>query len=98
MALPLQHPIVRSNRGGRKPAEPRPGWRARLQALRHVPRLLALVWRTEPRYVAGILALRVLRSLVPLAVLWIGKLIVDEVVRAVGVAGHGASVDWARLG
>ena len=40
MTLPLGHPIVRPNRGGRKPDEPRPGWRARLQALRHVPRLL----------------------------------------------------------
>ena len=98
MAMPLGHPIVRSNRGGRKPAPPDPGWRVRVQALRHVPRLLRLVWRTEPRYVAGILALRIARSLVPLAVLWIGKLIVDEVVRAVGsAAGHGA-VDWARLG
>jgi ATP-binding cassette subfamily B protein len=98
MALPLQHPIVRPNRGSRKPIEPPPGWRARLQAVRHVPRLLGLVWRTEPRYVVGILVLRVVRSLVPLAVLWIGKLIVDEVVLAMGVAGRGAAVDWARLG
>src|SRR5829696_7610469 len=97
MALPLEHPIVRSNRGGRKPAAPDPGWRVRLQAMKHVPRLLRLVWRTEPRYVAGILALRVARSLVPLAVLWIGKLIVDEVVRAVSVAGAGTAVDWTRL-
>jgi ATP-binding cassette subfamily B protein len=63
-----------------------------------VPRLLRLVWDTEPRYVVGILLLRVARSLVPLAVLWIGKLIVDEVVRAVGVAAAGASADWRRLG
>ena len=101
MSLPLEHPIVRPNRGGRKPAEPRPGWRARLQALRHVPRLLGLVWRTQRTYVVGILALRIGRSLVPLAVLWIGKLIVDEVVRAIGVAAAGGgavAVDWTRLG
>ena len=97
MALPLEHPIVRPNRGARKSAEPGPGWRARLQALRHVPRLLRLVWLSEPRYVAGIMVLRVARALVPLAVLWIGKLIVDEVVRAVGAAGSGAAVDWTRL-
>ncbi|MDQ3137853.1 MAG: ABC transporter ATP-binding protein, partial [Gemmatimonadota bacterium] len=97
MTLPLQHPIVRSNRGGRKPDEPRPGWRVRLQAVKHVPRLLRLVWRTEPRYVTGILVLRVARSLVPLAILWIGKLIVDEVVRAIGAAGGGVAVDWTRL-
>jgi ATP-binding cassette, subfamily B, bacterial len=97
MTLPLQHPIVRSNRSSRKPDEPRPGWRERLQALRHVPRLLRLVWETEPRYVVGIFVLRVARALVPLAVLWIGKLIVDEVVRAVGVARGAGPVAWERI-
>src|SRR5690242_10848586 len=97
MTLPLQHPIVRPNRGSRKPDAPRPGWRERIQALKHVPRLLRLVWRSEPRYVAAILVLRVLRSLVPLVVLWIGKLIVDEVVHAIAAAGHAGAVDWMRL-
>src|SRR6476646_9089520 len=97
MTLPLQHPIVRPNRGAGRPDAPKPGWRERVDALKHVPRLLRLVWHSEPRYVAGILALRVARSLVPLVVLWIGKLIVDEVVRAIGVAGHGGAVDWRRL-
>ena len=62
-----------------------------------MPRLLRLVWTTEPKYVVGILVLRIARSLIPLAVLWIGKLIVDEVVHAIGTAGSGAPVDWARL-
>jgi ATP-binding cassette, subfamily B, bacterial len=97
MTLPLQHPIVRSNRSTRKPDEPRPGWRERLQAIRHVPRLLRLVWETEPRYVVGIFVLRVARALVPLAVLWIGKLIVDEVVRAVGAARDAGPVAWERM-
>jgi len=48
-----------------------------------------MVWETEPRYVVGILVLRVARALIPLAVLWVGKLIVDEVVRAIGVVGAG---------
>jgi len=97
MAIPLEHPIVRPNLSGRKPDGPRPGWRKRLEAVKHVPRLLRLVWTTERRYVTGILLLRIGRSLIPLAVLWIGKLIVDEVVRAVGLAGTGAPVDWVRL-
>jgi ATP-binding cassette subfamily B protein len=46
--------------------------------------------------VVGILLLRVARAGVPLAVLWVGKLIVDEVVSAVA---HGAAgADWRRLG
>src|SRR5919106_2163037 len=80
------------------PAAPNASWRDRLQALRHLPKLLRMVWETEPRYVVGILLLRVLRSGVPLAVLWVGKLIVDEVVRAVGVVGAGGPVPWSRLG
>src|SRR6478672_5695990 len=98
MALPLQHPVVRPNASGRRRPEDREvSWRERIEALKHVPRLLRLVWQSEPRYVAGILVLRVLRSLVPLVVLWIGKMIVDAVVRAIGTAGHGGAVDWARL-
>ncbi len=97
MGSPLRHPIVRPTRPSRKPDQPRPGWRERLESVRHVPRLLRLVWTTEPRYVVGILLLRVGRSLVPLAVLWIGKLIVDEVIHAVATAGAGAPVDWVRL-
>ncbi len=65
--------------------------------MRHLPKLLRMVWDTEPRYVVGILLLRVARSAVPLAVLWIGKLIVDEVVRSINTANSGGTVDWSRL-
>ena len=57
-----------------------------------------MVWETEPRYVVGILVLRVVRSAVPLAVLWIGKLIVDEVVRGDRSRAAGGAVPWTRLG
>ncbi len=97
MTLPLQHPVVRRNMTGRRPGEPPVSWRERLQALRHLPRLLRMVWETEPRYVVAILVLRVARALIPLAVLWVGKLIVDEVVLAIGVAGAGGPAPWLRL-
>ena len=77
-----------------EPAATPPSWRERLQALKHLPRLFRLVWDTEPRYVIVILAFRLLRAIVPLAVLWLGKLIVDEVV---GAVTHGAA-SWQRLG
>jgi hypothetical protein len=56
-----------------------------------------MVWETEPRYVIGILLLRVARSAVPLAVLWIGKLIVDEVVHAINLHNSGGPLPWSRL-
>jgi ATP-binding cassette subfamily B protein len=48
--------------------------------------------------VVGILLLRITRALVPLAVLWVGKLIVDEVVLAITVVGGGGPIPWVRLG
>src|SRR5687768_12000547 len=96
MALPLQHPVIRGNGRGRS-APPTASWRERLQALRHLPKLLRMVWDTNPVYVVGILLLRVARSLVPLAVLWVGKLIVDEVVLAINLAQAGGPVPWTRL-
>src|SRR5215207_718736 len=97
MALPLQHPVIRGNGRGRMPAAPDRSWRERLQALRHLPKLLRMVWDTNPSYVVGILLLRIARSVVPLAVLWIGKLIVDEVVHSINVAQSGGVVSWSRL-
>ncbi len=98
MSLPLQHPVIRRNGRGRPAPAPDVGWRERLQALRHLPKLLRMVWETEPRYVVGILLLRVARSAVPLAVLWIGKLIVDEVVHAINLHHSGGPIPWSRLG
>src|SRR5688572_4896226 len=97
MSLPLQHPVIRGNGRGRMPAPPNVSWRERLQALRHLPKLLRMVWDTNPGYVVGILLLRIARSVIPLAVLWSGKLLVDEVVLAINLAQAGGTVSWTRL-
>src|SRR5688500_9868105 len=101
MAPPLAHPGIPPNpdRGGRRsragqPPDTPPSWGERLRALRHLPRLFRLVWSTEPRYVVIIFLLRLARAAVPLVVLWIGKLIVDEVVAAV----TRGDAPWERLG
>jgi len=60
--------------------------RERFGALRNVPPLLRLVWATSAPLTATNLALRLIRALLPLAMLWVGKLIIDEVV-AVATAG-----------
>jgi ATP-binding cassette subfamily B protein len=56
------------------------------------------VYETHRGYTVAILALRAIRSLVPLAVLWVGKLIIDGVIGAVRVRAEGGIVDWWRLG
>jgi ATP-binding cassette, subfamily B, bacterial len=58
------------------------GWRERFRALRSIPVFLRLIWETHRGYAAATVALRLLRGVVPIAALWIAKLIVDAVVAA----------------
>ena len=57
-------------------------------ALRNVPPFLGLVWRTSPSLTVWTLVVRLLRALLPVITLYVGKLIIDEVVL---VAGGGAA-------
>src|SRR3954451_12348831 len=72
---------------------PPPTWRERLAALRYVPALIRLVWRTHAGFSAAMVVLRVARGFVPIATLWVGKLIIDAVL---ALRGAGAP-DWERL-
>src|SRR6267143_2590961 len=49
-------------------------------------------------YTVAILALRAVRSFTPLAVLWIGKLIIDGVVADIRLRSAGGAVNWWSLG
>jgi ATP-binding cassette subfamily B protein len=55
-------------------------WRERRGALRNLPPFLKLVWRTSPTLTLSQSLLRVVRALLPVATLYVGKLIIDEVV------------------
>ena len=79
------------------PSDKPPTWSQRLEALRHVPPLLRLVFQTHRGYTAAILALRAVRSIIPVAVLWIGKLIIDGVIGAIAARSAGLPVDWWAL-
>jgi ATP-binding cassette subfamily B protein len=61
-------------------------WRERMGALRHLPALFRLVWQASPGLTAASLVLRLLRAALPVLMLYVGKLIIDEVVRAGGAA------------
>lgn len=50
-----------------------------MRALRNVPPLLLIVWRSGPSVVTGGLVCRILGALVPIAMLWVSKQILDSV-------------------
>ena len=55
----------------------------RLGALRNLRPFLAMVWQTSPQLTTASLLLRLVRALLPIATLYVGKLIIDDVVRLV---------------
>jgi ATP-binding cassette subfamily B protein len=91
MTIPLGRP------GRMQPGSRPETWRGRFQAMRHVPRLLKLVWQTAPRQAVGVVLLRLMGGAIPIGMLWIGKLIVDGVVAAVEGRTAGHATDWRYL-
>jgi len=67
---------------------PRPSLRERFDALRNLPPFLRQIWSTSPSLSLMTIGLRVVRALLPVATLYVGKLIIDEAVRLVS-AGNG---------
>ncbi|MDX1549568.1 ABC transporter ATP-binding protein [Novilysobacter spongiicola] len=66
-------------------ASPRPGFRERFNALRNLRPFLKQIWATSPALTLTSLGLRIIRALMPVVTLYIGKLIIDEAVRLVEV-------------
>lgn len=66
------------NRSG-QPTEPLT-FKQRLDALRNLPRFFRLVWQTSPRIMIANAFLRIARSATPVAILYVGKLIIDQVI------------------
>ena len=56
-------------------------WRERFSALGNLPAFFKLVWEVSPGLFLGNAGLRLIRAAIPAATLYIGKLLIDEVVR-----------------
>src|SRR4051794_8678936 len=90
-------PIIQGP-GGTPPPLPK-SLRERFGALRNLPPFLKLIWQTSPSLTAGDLLLRLLRALLPVVTLYVGKLIIDEVIRVARTPNPPASwSDWLASG
>jgi ATP-binding cassette subfamily B protein len=61
--------------------------RERFGALKNLPPFLRLIWNTSPGMATADLVCRLARAFLPVATLYVGKLIIDEVV-GLAAAGH----------
>jgi len=69
-------------------------WRTRLASLRNIRPLLGMVWDTSPPLVAVTTALRLVRAMLPLAMLWVTKLNLDGVVAWIKRGNGNAAALW----
>ncbi|MFY9610632.1 MAG: ABC transporter ATP-binding protein [Blastocatellia bacterium] len=83
---------MRFSLGGSHPGNERPTLHQRFAALRYIRPLISLVWEAHRGYTTTMALLRLMRAGIPVAMLWVGKLIIDAV-----VASRESSPDFARL-
>lgn len=67
-------------------------------ALRYLPRFFRLIWSTHPGLALTNLAPRLVQSVIPIALLYVGKLIIDEVVQQMGASSKEFSQLWWLIG
>src|ERR1700742_2721085 len=81
-------------RGQFKPTQPLT-LKDRLRALRNLPSFFKLVWQSGPGMMLGNVVLRFVKASLPFLLLYVGKLIIDQVVHlAKGGGGHSTDVLW----
>ena len=75
------------------PSSPNVGsLKERFGALRTLRPFIAMVWRTSPSLTVSSLVLRLVRALLPVVTLYIGKLIIDDVVQLVQMPDRPATL------
>ncbi|MGO4221949.1 ABC transporter ATP-binding protein [Lysobacter sp. TAF61] len=76
-------------------APAKPSLRERFDALRNLPPFLRQIWATSPWLTLTTLGLRIVRAFLPIATLYVGKLIIDEAVRLVAAGANFESIGAA---
>jgi ATP-binding cassette, subfamily B, bacterial len=68
--------------------EKAPSFKENLQAFRNIPKFFGLIWKTHRGLALTTILLRLLRTMLPLATLYVAKLIIDEVIMLIGSKGE----------
>lgn len=91
--------FVMMRKPNRRNDNPDVSFKERIAALRNLPEFFKLVWNTSPWLTVVNAILRGIQAAMPLAMLYIGKLILDEVVRMTHTPGeHNFRYLWQLVG
>jgi len=71
--------------------------REQFAALKHLPRFFRLIWAVNPYMATANVLLRLLKSAVPLATLYVGKEIIDAVIRLINKEAEDTTYLWTMV-
>ncbi|MGV3559063.1 ABC transporter ATP-binding protein [Larkinella arboricola] len=72
-------------------------WKDRFAALRNLPGFFKMIWQASPALFLGNAAVRLVRASLPALTLYIGKLIIDEVIRLASQPGADTRELWTLV-
>lgn len=72
-------------------------FKERFKAYRNIPRFLRMVWHTSPKLSLANAFLRVIKAAIPITQLYIGKLIIDEIVLLINNEISDPSMLWLYI-
>ena len=83
-----------------KKQEDKLSFKEQLEALNNLPKFFKLIWETSSSLTLLNILFRVLKSAIPLSMLYVGKLIIDEVIRIIndGAANNDLTYLWTIVG
>jgi ATP-binding cassette subfamily B protein len=73
-------------------------WKSALNSLRFIPRFFQGIYSTHPALFLSNVIFRLASSVIPVLMLWVGKLIIDEVILQAAAEGQNLSRVWFLLG
>ena len=84
-------------RGMSKPKEEKKSIKEQFNALKNLPQFFKMIWQTSKPLTLANISLRLFRSFIPVAMLYVGKLLIDEVIRIIPLYQEGELFTYRYL-
>jgi ATP-binding cassette subfamily B protein len=72
-------------------------FKEQFSALKNLPRFFGLIWQTSKAMTIANVLMRLIKSALPLVMLWIGKEIIDEVIRLIEITNGDRTYLWTLV-
>ena len=82
----------------KKQGEEKVSFKDQFAALKNLPPFFKLIWQTHKGMALTNVILRLIKSAIPLAILWVGKEIIDEVIRLIDATDKEMTYMWILVG